>query len=48
MKKEIAKKWVKALTSGKYKQGKTYLKQVYYDGQAHHWRPEVSVRFAGD
>lgn len=36
MKKEIAKKWVKALRSGKYKQGKTYLKQVYYNGQAHH------------
>jgi hypothetical protein len=27
MKKEIAKKWVKALRSGKYKQGKGYLKQ---------------------
>lgn len=28
MKKEVAKKWVKALRSGKYKQGKGYLKQL--------------------
>jgi len=34
MKKEIAKKWVKALRSGKYKQGKTYLKQVDDNRQA--------------
>ena len=27
MKKEIAKKWIKALRGGKYKQGKGYLKQ---------------------
>ena len=27
MKKDIAKKWIKALRSGKYKQGKGYLKQ---------------------
>jgi hypothetical protein len=28
MKKKIAKKWIKALRSGKYKQGKGYLKQI--------------------
>ena len=27
MKKDIAKKWIRALRSGKYKQGKGYLKQ---------------------
>lgn len=36
MKKDIAKKWGEALRSGKYKQGKAYLKQVCYNGQVHH------------
>lgn len=36
MKKEVAKKWVKALRSGKYKQGETYLKQLNDNGQAKH------------
>ena len=33
MKKEVAKKWVKALRSGKYKQGQTWLKQYDKKGQ---------------
>jgi hypothetical protein len=36
MKKEIAKKWVKALRSGKYKQGQSWLKQYDKKGQEHH------------
>jgi hypothetical protein len=36
MKKDVAKKWVKALRSGKYKQGETYLKQLNDNGQAKH------------
>jgi hypothetical protein len=36
MKKDIAKKWVKALRSGKYKQGKSYLKQFNSKGQPRH------------
>jgi hypothetical protein len=36
MKKDVAKKWVKALRSGKYKQGETYLKQFNDNGQAKH------------
>jgi hypothetical protein len=36
MKKDIAKKWVKALRSGKYKQGECYLKQFNDNGQAKH------------
>ena len=33
MRKDVAKKWVKALRSGKYKQGETYLKQFNYDNE---------------
>lgn len=33
MKKNIAKKWIKALRSGKYKQGKSWLKQYNSKGQ---------------
>lgn len=36
MKKEIAKKWVKALRSGKYKQGKGYLKQFTSKNEPRH------------
>jgi hypothetical protein len=36
MKKEIAKKWVKALRSGKYKQGKAYLKQINSKNEPRH------------
>jgi len=36
MKKEIAKKWVKALRSGKYKQGQGWLKQYNNKGQEQH------------
>jgi hypothetical protein len=36
MKKNIAKKWVKALRSGKYKQGKSYLKQFNSKNQPRH------------
>ena len=36
MKKDVAKKWVKALRSGKYKQGECYLKQLNDNGQAKH------------
>jgi hypothetical protein len=36
MKKEIAKKWVKALRSGKYKQGECYLKQYNEKGGFNH------------
>jgi len=36
MKKEIAKKWVKALRSGKYKQGKGYLKQFNSKNEPRH------------
>ena len=36
MKKEIAKKWIKALRSGKYKQGKGYLKQFNSKNEARH------------
>jgi len=36
MKKEIAKKWVKALRSGKYKQGKGYLKQLNSKNEPRH------------
>jgi hypothetical protein len=36
MKKEIAKKWVKALRSGKYKQGKGYLKQFTTKNEPRH------------
>jgi hypothetical protein len=36
MKKEIAKKWIKALKSGKYKQGKSFLKQYDTKNQPRH------------
>lgn len=36
MKKQIAKKWVKALRSGKYKQGKGYLKQFNSKNEPRH------------
>jgi len=36
MKKEIAKKWVKALRSGKYKRGEGYLKQYNKKNQVRH------------
>jgi len=36
MKKEVAKKWVKALRSGKYKQGQSWLKQYDKKGQERH------------
>lgn len=36
MKKDIAKKWVKALRSGKYKQGENFLKQFNSRGQPRH------------
>jgi hypothetical protein len=36
MKKDIAKKWVKALRSGKYKQGQSWLKQYDKKGQERH------------
>lgn len=36
MRKDIAKKWVKALRNGKYKQGHTYLKQLYDRGEPKH------------
>jgi hypothetical protein len=36
MKKDIAKKWTKALRSGKYKQGENYLKQFNSKGQPRH------------
>jgi hypothetical protein len=36
MNKDIAKKWVKALRSGKYKQGKSFLKQFNSKGQPKH------------
>jgi hypothetical protein len=36
MKKDIAKKWVKALRSGKYKQGKGYLKQFTSKNEPRH------------
>ena len=36
MKKEVAKKWVKALRSGKYKQGQGYLKQYTNKGELRH------------
>jgi len=36
MKKDIAKKWVKALRSGKYKQGKGYLKQFNSKNEPRH------------
>jgi len=36
MKKEVAKKWVKALRSGKYKQGKGYLKQFTSKNEPRH------------
>lgn len=36
MKKEVAKKWVKALRSGKYKQGQRYLKQFNSKNQPRH------------
>ena len=36
MKKEVSKKWVKALRSGKYKQGKCYLKQFNSKNQPRH------------
>ena len=36
MKKEVAKKWVKALRSGKYKQGKGYLKQFNSKNEPRH------------
>ena len=36
MKKDIAKKWVKALRSGKYKQGKGYLKQFTSRNEPRH------------
>ena len=36
MKKEVAKKWVKALRSGKYKQGYGYLKQLNSKNQPRH------------
>lgn len=36
MRKEIAKKWIKALRSGKYKQGEVYLKQFDSHGEPKH------------
>jgi hypothetical protein len=36
MKKDVAKKWVKTLRSGKYKQGKSWLKQYNKKGQEQH------------
>lgn len=36
MKKEVAKKWVKALRSGKYKQGKGYLKKFNSKNKPRH------------
>lgn len=36
MKKEVAKKWIKALRSGKYKQGQGVLKQTTDNGQTYH------------
>ena len=33
---EIKKKWVEALRSGDYKQGKTCLKQIDFDGETRH------------
>lgn len=36
MKKEVAKKWIKALRSGKYKQGQGTLKQYNTRGQVQH------------
>ena len=36
MKKNVAKIWVKALRSGKYKQGENYLKQFNSKGQPRH------------
>jgi hypothetical protein len=36
MKKDIAKKWTKALRSGKYKQGENYLKQFNSKGRPRH------------
>ena len=36
MRKEVAKKWVKALRSGKYKQGQVYLKQFHDNGKTEH------------
>lgn len=36
MKKEVMKKWVRALRSGKYKQGKNMLKRVNGAGVAHY------------
>ena len=36
MKKEIAKKWIKALRRGKYKQGKGYLKQFNSKNEPRH------------
>jgi len=36
MKKDIAKKWIKALRSGKYKQGENYLKRFNSKGQPRH------------
>jgi hypothetical protein len=36
MKKEVAKKWIKALRSGKYKQGKGYLKQFTSKNEPRH------------
>jgi len=36
MKKEIAKKWVKALRSGKFKQAESFLKIDYDDGNPTH------------
>ena len=36
MRKDIAKKWVRALRSGKYKQGECYLKQFNDRGETEH------------
>jgi hypothetical protein len=36
MRKLIAKKWIKALQSGKYKQGEGYLKQINSRGKTRH------------
>lgn len=36
MRREIAKKWVKALRSGKYKQGRSNLKQFNQKGEPRH------------
>lgn len=36
MKKEIAKRWIKALRSGKYKQGQSFLKQYDTKNQPRH------------